>query len=545
MRVRPRWPSLPRPGALGGGVKSRYGTISPLQRHFSCRSLRGTPRTDPWGDRARNVHRSGRRQAARSRRRRAAGSTSRCSPPTSSRAARRAAGGEEQTVAYLDRAVPQARASSPATPTARSFRTCPWSASRRRRTSQLTLRKGDETDCSITATTWSRGRARRRSSVRSTTRSSSSSATAWSAPEYGWDDYKGVDVRGKTLVMLVNDPAVPDPARPSQLDPKMFGGRAMTYYGRWTYKYEIAAEKGAAAASSSTRPGRRATRSRSSRQAGGENFDLARPTRTGPRRRSRAGSRSTRRSSPLRDGGQDFDALKKAAVTRDFRPVPLGVKASIAITNTLRDVDSQNVVAKLEGSDPTLKDEYVIYTAHWDHLGTANPSNGDRSTTAPLDNASGVATLLEIARGVHPGCRRPEALDPLPRRHGRGEGPARVEVLRRRTRSTRSPRPWPTSTWTASNMWGRTRDIIIVGLGASDLDDYSRDAAEERGRTVCPRPRAGEGLLLPLRPLRVRQGRRPGARPRQGDDYVGKPAGYGKMVRDRYTTQDYHRPPTK
>ena len=194
------------------------------------------------------------------------------------------------------------------------------------------------------------------------------------APEFNWDDYKGVDVKGKTLVMLVNDPPVPDPANPSELDPKTFGGKAMTYYGRWTYKYEIGAQKGAAGVLIVHETGpagyplqrragqdRRAVRSRHARQE------------HGPRGDRRLDHARRRRKTLLKMAGQDFDALKKQAATREFKPVPLGVTASMTIKNTLRTIDSHNVVAKLEGSDPALKDEYVVYTAHWDHLGIGTP----------------------------------------------------------------------------------------------------------------------------------------------------------------------------
>ena len=112
--------------------------------------------------------------------------------------------------------------------------------------------------------------------------------------------------------------------------------------------------------------------------------------------------------------GQDFDALKKQALTRDFKPVPLGLKASLAVQNTLRTIDSQNVVAKLEGSDPALKDEYVVYTAHWDHLGVGAPVNGDKIYNGALDNASGVATAAGDRRRVHQEQAAAEALDPVP-----------------------------------------------------------------------------------------------------------------------------------
>ncbi|MDT5262752.1 MAG: hypothetical protein QOC61_1756, partial [Acidobacteriota bacterium] len=218
------------------------------------------------------------------------------------------------------------------------------------------------------------------------------------APEYGWDDYKGVDVKGKTIVMLVNDPAVPDPADPSKLDPNTFKGDAMTYYGRWTYKYEIASQKGAAAAiivhetGPAGYPFEVVKNSRSK-----ENFDIQSPDKN----MSFVGVESwitlDRAKELFNASGQDFDQLKKAATTKDFKPVALNAKATFHLKNTLREIDSQNVIAKLEGSDPALKNEYVIYTAHWDHLGRDDKAQGDQIYNGAIDNASGVATMLEIA----------------------------------------------------------------------------------------------------------------------------------------------------
>src|SRR5688500_15690964 len=186
------------------------------------------------------------------------------------------------------------------------------------------------------------------------------------APEYNWNDFKGMDVRGKTIVVLVNDPQVPDAANPSQLDGKMFNGKAMTYYGRWTYKYEKAAELGAAGVFivHETEP------------AGypfpvvqgflGERFSLVAQDKNMGRSSIEGWLSLDAAKAILAMGGQDFDALKKQARSRDFKPVPLGLKASMGLRNTMRTIDSQNVVAKVDGSDARLKEEYVVYSSHWD-----------------------------------------------------------------------------------------------------------------------------------------------------------------------------------
>ncbi|HYP16538.1 MAG TPA: M28 family peptidase, partial [Opitutus sp.] len=218
------------------------------------------------------------------------------------------------------------------------------------------------------------------------------------APEFGWDDFKNVDVRGKTVVVLVNDPPVLDP-QTGQLDPKFFGGRAMTYYGRWTYKYEIAAARGAAAClivhetGPASYPFAVITGSRAR-----ENFELRTPGGNADRVAMEGWLTHDAARRLFAAGGHDYEALKKAAARPDFQPVALGAKASFTIQSDLREVDSQNVVARLPGSDPALREEHIIYTAHWDHLGRDSRLSGDQIFNGAADNAGGVAVLLEIAR---------------------------------------------------------------------------------------------------------------------------------------------------
>jgi len=217
------------------------------------------------------------------------------------------------------------------------------------------------------------------------------------APEFGWDDYKGVDTKGKTLLMLVNDPPVPDPTNPNQLDPKVFGGKTMTYYGRWTYKYEEGARRGASAVILIHETGPAGYPFSVVQGKTAEQFDLVTPDNMG--RAELEGWITLDKAKALfKLAGQDLDALKQRAATREFRPMPLGVTASMTIANKLRTIDSTNVVARLPGSDPALRGEYVVYTAHWDHFGVGRPVNGDAIYNGALDNASGTAGLLEVAR---------------------------------------------------------------------------------------------------------------------------------------------------
>src|SRR5687767_319594 len=216
------------------------------------------------------------------------------------------------------------------------------------------------------------------------------------APEYGWDDYKGLDVRGKTIVMLINDPAVPDANDSSKLDDKIFKGKAMTYYGRWTYKYEIATEKGAAAAIiiHETGPAGYPYEVVSGSWSR-ENFDIVKPDKNIGRVAVESWITTDRAKELFTAAGQDLDALKKAAVSKDFKPVALKAKANFTVENTLREIQSNNVIGKIEGSEK--KNEYVVYSAHWDHLGRDPKLQGDQIFNGALDNASGIASMIEIA----------------------------------------------------------------------------------------------------------------------------------------------------
>src|SRR6266403_4016357 len=230
------------------------------------------------------------------------------------------------------------------------------------------------------------------------------------APEYGWDDYKGVDVRGKTILMLINDPAVPDPKDPSKLDEKMFKGKAMTYYGRWTYKYEIAAQKGAAAAVIIHETGPAGYPYSVVRTSWGkENYEIDASNKNRDAVAARSWITLDAAKKLMVDSGQDFDELKKSAIAKEFRPVTLKAKARIDIKQQIRSFKSHNVIGKLEGSDPTLRDEYVIYTAHWDHLGRHPELQGDQIFNGAIDNASGVASVIQLAAAF-------KKLNPPPKR---------------------------------------------------------------------------------------------------------------------------------
>ncbi|MDQ1613463.1 MAG: hypothetical protein QOG00_3394 [Pyrinomonadaceae bacterium] len=362
------------------------------------------------------------------------------------------------------------------------------------------------------------------------------------APEYGWDDYKGVDVKGKTIVMLINDPAVPDASDASKLDERMFKGNAMTYYGRWTYKYEIARDKGAAAAIivHETGPAGYPYEVVSGSWSR-ENFDIQTPNKNMDRAAVEGWITLDRAKELMTAAGQDFDALKKAAVTKEFKPVTLNAKANIEVKNTLREIDSSNVVAKLEGSDAALKNEYVIYSAHWDHLGRDPKLPGDQIFNGALDNASGTAAMLEIAEAF-------TKMTPAPKRSiiflsVTGEEKGLLGAKHYATNPL-----YPANKTLANinidgvNQWGRTKDITMVGDDNSTLIDLLREVAGTQGRTIKPDPEPEKGFYYRSDHFEFAKVGVPALYTDAGVDYVGKDAAYSKQKRDEYTDKDYHKP---
>ena len=365
------------------------------------------------------------------------------------------------------------------------------------------------------------------------------------APEYQWDDFKGLNVKGRILVVLINDPPVPDPKDPSKLDEKTFKGKAMTYYGRWTYKFEMAAAKGALGCLIVHQTGPAGypwgvVRSSNT----GEQFNLV----SGDRGMSRCAAEGwityEKAKALFALAGKDFDALEKSAVSRDFHPVDLHVKASLGLRNTLRTINSKNVVGKVVGSRPDLRDEYVIYTAHWDHLGIGPEVNGDKIYHGALDNASGVAGIVELADAF-------AHIQPPPRRSilflsvtGEEKGLLGSQYY--------SEHPlYPLAKTLAEinmdglNMLGRTKDIEVIGLGQSTLDDVVEAVAAEQGRVVRPDAEPEKGFYYRSDHFNFAKQGVPALDPSSGVEYLGKPEGWGLQMRDKYTSEDYHKPSDK
>ena len=357
------------------------------------------------------------------------------------------------------------------------------------------------------------------------------------APEYNWDDYKGLDVKGKTLVMLINDPPVADPSNGSELDGKMFGGKAMTYYGRWTYKYEIAAQKGAAGVVIVHETGPAGYQFNVVQNKTGEQFDLVTPDKNMKRAAIESWVTLDQAKKLMTMAGQDFDALKKQAATREFTPVPLGVTASMTIRNKLRTIDSRNILAKVEGGDPAHKDEYVVYTAHWDHLG----KGPEGIFHGAEDDALGCAALLEIARAYTKLPAPPKRSILFLAVTAEEQGLLGSEYYSvtpiyplEKTLANINMDSW--------NVHGRTRDLTLVGYGASDLDDYARDAAGEQGRIVHADAEPEKGFYYRSDHFNFAKQGVPALNPDSGTDYIGKPADYGLKVRSDWNEHRYHQP---
>lgn len=356
------------------------------------------------------------------------------------------------------------------------------------------------------------------------------------APEYRWNDYSGVDVQGKTVVMLSGDPPVADPHDPSKLNEKMFLGRALTYYGRTGTKLETAYAHGAAAA----------ILLYSTQQAGAnlfQNYSRENMILRGPDDRKRVKAQALlsldRAKQMFAAAGQDFDALRAAAAKPGFHAVPLNGRASFQITNRVRQIESANVFAKIPGSDPKLNNEYVVYSGHWDHHGQV----GSQIFHGASDNAAGTAGVLQLARAF-------KALQPAPRRTMLFFWPTAEEKGLLGAKYYVEHPLYPLRQTVAdinldyfSNWgWGRTHDFSIVGVGNSTLDDLTAQAVEQQGRVLTGDTAPEQGFYFRSDHYEFARLGVPSIETSPGIDYVGKPAGYGIEKRNEYIHHDYHQP---
>jgi Zn-dependent M28 family amino/carboxypeptidase len=360
------------------------------------------------------------------------------------------------------------------------------------------------------------------------------------APEYGWDDYKDANVRGKTILMLINDPAIPDPKDSSKLDGKMFKGKAMTYYGRWTYKYEIAAQKGAAAAVIIHETGPAAyPYSVVKTSWAKENYEIDAPNKNKDVIEVRSWITLDAAKKLLADCGQDFDGLKKSAITKEFRPVALNAKANIDIKQQVHSFKSHNVIGKLDGSDRKLQDEYVIYTAHWDHLGRHPELQGDQIFNGAIDNASGVASVIQLSAAF-------TKLNPPPKRSILFMATTAEEAGLLGAKFYAEHPLYPLDKTLADinidtvNPWGKTGDIEDLSDNNSTLDDMLATAANRNGRQMTPNSQPEKGSFYRADHFEFSKLGVPALYTGGGKDFIGKPADFGQQKKDDYVAHHYH-----
>jgi Zn-dependent M28 family amino/carboxypeptidase len=354
------------------------------------------------------------------------------------------------------------------------------------------------------------------------------------APEQGWNDYAGLDVRGKTVVMLINDPGFHNG------DTSLFEGRRMTYYGRWTYKYEEAARQGAAAAIIvHDTPGAAYGWEVVQNSWGGPQFDLGPTDDPEPRLPAQGWIDGPTATALFAAAGQDFEALKKVAGKRGFKSVPLGdARFDLHLASTIEHSSSRNVVARLPGT--THADEAVVYTAHWDHLGIHPEEPGDNIYNGAIDNATGVAGVLEIAEAFTVRKAKPERsvvflLVTLEESGLLGSKyyAAHPVVPLAQTVAVVNLDALP--------VVGPTRDFVVVGLGNSELEDVLRPIAEKQGRTLVAESEPERGTFFRSDHFNFAKAGVPALYPKGGIDHIDKGREYGQSVLTDYVAKRYHK----
>lgn len=352
------------------------------------------------------------------------------------------------------------------------------------------------------------------------------------APEFQWDDFKGMDLKGKVLVIMNNDPSD---------DPKLFAGKRRLYYGRWDYKYEMAAKQGAAGAIIiHTTPSAGYPFQVVQTSWSGEEFEL-RDT-SGPRVEMRGWLTEDAARKVTMVSGHDLDKLRAAAESRDFRPVPLGTKLSVALKCTIREQDTANVLGILPGSDPKLAKEMVVFMAHHDHIGIASQpdATGDRICNGAVDNASGIGALLAIAEAF-------SRLPPPPRSILFAAVGAEEQGLLGSAYLAQHPPAAPGNLAAVINMdgvniLGQTRDVQLIGSGKSSMDSIMETVAAWQGRVVTPDQFPDRGYYYRSDQFSLAKIGVPAIYLHCGTSVIGKPEGWGKQQLEEWTQTKYHQP---
>lgn len=355
------------------------------------------------------------------------------------------------------------------------------------------------------------------------------------APEYRWDDFKGMDVRGKVLLVLVNDP--PAPAD----DANRFGGRAMTYYGRWTYKFEEAERRGAAGmliihtTEQAGYPWHTVTGSWAKEQRMvPRSAELPAPLGV------RGWITDSAATALLSQAGLNLADLRRQAESRDFRPVATGIRMNASFTNTVQHLESENVVGVVRGSDAALRDQYVAFSGHWDHLGIGPVVDGDSIYNGALDNASGVANLLAAARVA--------VQSPRPRRSllfvfvtAEESGLLGSEFF------AQNPTV-PIANIVANvnvdggNLLGRSTDFRVLGENKSSLGAQFARMIGGRGWRTSPDEHPERGYFYRSDHFSFAKAGVPSVSIAAGTEYEGQPAGWGTARQEEYTARCYHQP---
>lgn len=353
------------------------------------------------------------------------------------------------------------------------------------------------------------------------------------APEYQWDDYKGADLKGKVLLMMNNDP---------EDDPALFDGKTRQRYGRWDYKYEIAAKVGAAGAIIiHTTPSAGYGWNVVQTSWSGEQFEL--PHVGGHRMEVKAFTTEEASRQLAALGGHDLDALRAKAQKRDFKPLPLGVKVSTAFTNRIARVKTANVLAMLPGSDPKLRDELVVYSAHHDHLGVKQDAAAgeDAIYNGAVDNASGLASMLAVARAMTELPKAPKRSVLFAAVGAEEQGLLGSEFLANNL-------PQPAGYLAANinidglNVRGRTRDMTMIGMGKSNLDDVVVPLALTQKRNVKPDQMPDRGFFYRSDQFNFAKMGVPAVYLGSGLDFIGQPPGWGREQREKWEAERYHQP---
>ena len=353
------------------------------------------------------------------------------------------------------------------------------------------------------------------------------------APEFGWDDYKGVDVKGKIVVLFTNEP-------PSQ-DPEFFGGKALTYYGRWSFKYEEALRQGAAGAviihttATAGYPWKVVRNS-----WGGRNPHV----KLEPDQSALALAgwvTSTTGEKITASTGKTLDELLAAANTPEFQPMPLGLRLRGRIESEVEPFATRNVIAQVAGSDPELRDEAVLYTAHWDHLGIGFAVDGDDIYNGAADNASGCGIVLELARAF-------AQLDPPPARTilfaavGAEEGGLRGSQYYAQNPVIPVGKTAVNLNYDGFLPLGLAKDISLPGYERTTLEPLVEKLAAEFDLVLRPEAHPEQGYYYRSDHFSLAKVGVPAFSVNPGIDYVGRPQGWGEEAEKRYIAEDYHQP---